>query len=168
MAAPCAEGTPHYRRGREMSEWLTRFKRHYKVQSNEECWPWQSCRSAAGYGRFALNGKQLIASRVAYEIACGPIPDGFCVLHNCDNPSCVNPRHLRLGSHLQNMADRNSRGRARGGSLSGERHPRAKLSDAQRAEVRRLSIGGRLLQKTIGLIFGISQSHVSTIKNTNV
>src|SRR5215217_6716850 len=99
-----------------MSEWHARFQSHYRVGSADECWPWLSSTSAAGYGRFLLDGKARIASRVAYMMAFGD-PGQTHVLHRCDNPACVNPSHLFLGTHKDNMGDRNKKGRSRGGSL---------------------------------------------------
>ena len=65
------------------------------------CWLWTMGVNPAGYGII----DQKLAHRVSYEAFIGPIPKGSCVLHNCDNPPCVNPRHLRLGTQTDNMQD---------------------------------------------------------------
>lgn len=148
-----------------MSEWHKRFHSHYSRGSDEDCWEWKSCRSAAGYGRFMLKGKSRIASRLAYQIRHGYIPDNICVLHQCDNPACVNPSHLWLGSHKENMDDRETKGRANGGSQRGESHPRAKLTLDLAQEIRRLALSNAMPQSAIARQFGISQSQVSEIKN---
>lgn len=145
--------------------WEKRFERHYERLSDEECWTWRSSLSSAGYGRFRLDGKARIASRIAYEIANGPIPAGMCVLHSCDNRACVNPSHLRVGSHQENMDDRNSKGRASGGSLRGDRHPKSKISREQAELIRKIAGEAAVSQKAIASMFGISQSVVSEIKN---
>jgi hypothetical protein len=94
----------------------------------EACWPWTGSRlKGSGYGLIGEGGHRgrvLRANRVAYELANGPIPSGLEVRHACDNPPCVNPKHLVLGTHAQNMADMAKRGRsARWGKVRGEQHP---------------------------------------------
>lgn len=81
-----------------------------------ECWEWQGgCDRVRdltrGYGRFWLNGRMESAHRVAYEEFIGPVPEGQFVLHDCDNPPCVNPVHLYAGTNSDNQADRVRRGR---------------------------------------------------------
>ena len=82
-----------------------------KVKKTQDCWIWTASRTDRGYGSFGLDGKVRRAHRVAYELAVGPIPDGMSILHACDNPPCVNPAHLRVGTQVQNMADELVRGR---------------------------------------------------------
>ena len=74
------------------------------------CWNWKGS-TAKGYGQIKIRGDVLRCHRVAYEIENGPITDEQHVLHSCDNPLCVNPRHLRLGTHQDNMTDKKERGR---------------------------------------------------------
>lgn len=81
----------------------------------DACWPWLASRNRAGYGLFSV-GKRATrdrsnAHRVAWVFANGPIPVGMWVLHKCDNPPCVNPAHLFLGTHEDNYADRHAKGR---------------------------------------------------------
>lgn len=82
--------------------------RHEKM-----CWPWTAS-TAKGYGQIKIAGRPLRAHRVDHEIANGPLAPGEHVLHSCDNPLCCNPAHLRAGTHAENMAEKVSRGRARG------------------------------------------------------
>lgn len=84
------------------------------VQRGDECWTWIGARDANGYGRLSLPGRGTIgAHRVSWELHRGEIPDGLCVLHRCDNPPCVWPEHLFLGTHADNVADRIAKGRSR-------------------------------------------------------
>ena len=71
----------------------------------KDCWEWTGVKNQDGYGRVRVNGKLLSAHRVVYAQLYGPIPEGLNVLHNCDNPGCVNPTHLRLGTQTDNLHD---------------------------------------------------------------
>ncbi len=101
--------------------WLDRF--WAKVdRSGPGCWPWMGAHNPRGYGNFAIGDMTVRASRMAWELSFGPIPDGLWVLHTCDNPPCCNPAHLFLGTHAANMADMKAKGRAPGGNAVGERN----------------------------------------------
>lgn len=71
-----------------------------------DCWEWQSALRGIGYGYLTINKKHISAHRLSYEMTYGKIPDNLYVLHNCDNPKCVNPYHLRLGTPQDNMDDK--------------------------------------------------------------
>jgi hypothetical protein len=75
------------------------------------CWPWTGAVSSKGYGRFNLAGINRTASRIAWSLTNGPVPAGLQVLHTCDNPPCVNPQHLWLGTNADNAADSLAKGR---------------------------------------------------------
>jgi len=87
-----------------------------KVQRGEGCWLWLGGKHKFGYGTFRAGKAVIGAHRYSWQLHSGqPIPEGSFVLHSCDNPPCVNPAHLRLGSPKDNMQDMSTRGRARGG-----------------------------------------------------
>jgi hypothetical protein len=85
-----------------------------------ECWEWTGCRLPKGYGMFTIQGQTVYAHRVAWEIATGLSADTLCVCHRCDNPPCVRPDHLFIGTHRDNALDCKAKGRHRNGVLFGD------------------------------------------------
>lgn len=81
------------------------------TRSNEGCWTWQGSRNESGYGVLLVRGRKLVAHRVSWEVIFGPVPDGMLVLHRCDNPPCVRPDHLFIGTHMDNIQDCIAKGR---------------------------------------------------------
>lgn len=84
-----------------------------KVDKSENCWLWRGSRQTHGYGTFYYQGTMHLSHRISWILTYGEIPTGLCVLHKCDNPPCVNPQHLFLGTHVDNMIDRERKGRGK-------------------------------------------------------
>lgn len=128
------------------------------------CWVWKRSRRHFGYGIIRDRCKVMLAHRLSWEIHNGPIPHGLFVLHKCDNPPCVNPDHLFLGTQADNMADMDSKNRRFVPRLQGEQTGRvAKLTNAQAREVYdRLRRGER--GSSIARRFNVSHCIVSNIK----
>lgn len=138
-----------------------RFWEH--VEKSDGCWNWTATtRGSNGYGQIGeggQGGRNLSAHRVSWEIHNGPIPDGMFVLHRCDNPLCVNPDHLWLGTIAENNADRERKGR--GADRRGEKSTTAKLTTEQVLAIR----SDHRPQRIVAEAYGIRQGHVSRLKN---
>lgn len=104
-----------------------RFAEKFEVDASTGCWNWTAAKIRGGYGHFVIRHKGAVpAHHYAFEQANGPVPDGKIVRHTCHNPGCVNPAHLVLGTHADNMADMKQAGR-RIGRNTGSALPRAAL-----------------------------------------
>lgn len=87
-----------------------RFWAKVDKRGPNECWPWLGAITRYGYGKFSIStGKACTATRVAYQLTLGEIPEGMFILHRCDNPACVNPNHLFIGTANDNMADQRAK-----------------------------------------------------------
>lgn len=127
---------------------------YIEIKSPKECWIWLGARCSDGYGSLALRGKSISAHRFIYIVVFGSIPDGAHVLHKCDNPSCVNPFHLFIGSHKENMIDRDSKGRCK--DNRGMKNGRSKLSNDDIEMIRFLSTGKFGEKEMLARQFGVS------------
>jgi len=90
-----------------------RFWNKVEVGPEADCWPWLGVTNGQGYGIVTRGQKRYVASRMAFTLAVGPIPEGMSVCHRCDNPICCNPAHLFAGTHTDNIRDARDKGRLR-------------------------------------------------------
>ena len=139
-----------------------RFWAKVAVGAEDECWEWQACRNQCGYGMFHHPGGQL-AHRFAYELANGGIDPALLVMHSCDNPPCVNAKHLSQGTVQDNNRDRHQKGRTR----SGVQPPRdsnvhSRFTSTQVNEMVDRYRAGET-QRSIGAAFGARQNVISKI-----
>lgn len=132
------------------------------IRGEDECWMWNGGRMRSGYGTFILHGKHTCAHRIAYWITTLDDADGFVVAHRCDNPPCVNPKHLFKATQSENLADMRRKGRANDVGQPGESHWKAKLTDQQVRDIRTLYKTG-FSQSELGAKFGVGQTHISKI-----
>lgn len=131
-----------------------------KVDKTSEtgCWVWTAYRFHDGYGAIEINGRHAKAHRVSYELNIGPILDGLCVCHKCDNKICVRPDHLFADTQKENVTDMYRKGRD--ADRKGTNNPLAKLTDVQVREMR----SDPRPQRVIAKEFNVSQSLVGLIK----
>lgn len=128
------------------------------VKEPDECWLWLASKSR-GYGRISCAYSTLRAHRVVWELTYGPIPEGMCVLHRCDSKACCNPKHLFLGTRLDNARDMVRKGR----QAIGERNGASKLTVREVLRLRRHYTGGGVTQRELAVSFGIAQPVVGCI-----
>jgi HNH endonuclease len=144
--------------------WANLFWTHVDTNHPSGCWVWDDGRFKSGYGRFYLREQRrvMLAHRLSWELRHGQIPKGLFVCHHCDNPPCVRPDHLFLGTPKDNTADMHSKGRA--GVPRGENHPQAKLKVKQVLMIRDMLSSGVPVKQIAGQ-FGMSERAILDIKN---
>lgn len=126
-----------------------------------DCWIWSAGHSSDGYGKVRWQNRVMRAHRAAWEIFRGAVPDGLFVLHRCDNPPCVNPNHLFLGTQEDNVRDCLRKGRFRRGirppeSQRGEKNNYSKLTVVKVKEIRTLYRQGGCTLRGLGEAYGVS------------
>ena len=132
------------------------------VDKSDGCWLWNGSLNNKGYGEIGgdAGGPNVLAHRASWKIHFGELPNNVGVLHRCDNPRCVNPSHLFLGTQKVNMLDCKAKGR----TTLGERNRHAKLTNENILEIRSMADAG-MLQTEIARLFNISASTISMIVN---
>lgn len=139
-----------------MSTLKQRFEVKFRVTPG--CWLWTGSRFAGGYGGIRDGDRVLRAHRVSYELYRGQIPEGLHVMHRCDNPLCVNPDHLSIGTHQDNMTDMYSKGRRI--AASGLHNGAAKLGE----EGYRRILASNLPSLKLAPLIGVSASRIRQIR----
>lgn len=137
---------------------IERFWSH--VEQGPDCWEWTSARNSAGRGVVTIDGKALMAYRVAWTLSVGPIPEGLFVCHRCDHPWCVRPSHLFVGTQLDNQRDMCAKKRSH--IPIGELNHEAKLTPEQVIEIRaRYADGAR--RSFLARRYGVTYANVEAI-----
>ena len=137
--------------GDEKERLLARFR----VNAKTRCWDWIGAK-AKGYGRLMAYGRMCPAHRLSYELHCEPIPSGMHVLHHCDNPGCIRPEHLFVGTNADNMADKAAKGR----QARGIGHASARLTEADVSAIR--STRG-MSHRKLAERYGVHPGHIGKI-----
>lgn len=138
---------------------INRFRASFQEGAKDECWLWQRSMHVKGYGQIKKTNERLqaYAHRIAFELANGPIPSGKQVCHTCDNPRCVNPKHLFIGTSADNHQDMKRKNR----HLFGSKNGGAVLNEQQVKEI--LALVSIVPQRELGIRYGVSQGTISKI-----
>ncbi len=140
-----------------------RFWNKVCKKDSNDCWVFLGAKNSAGYGQFKFGKLGVtLAHRASWMITHNKIiPCNMCICHTCDNPGCVNPQHLWLGTRAENNQDKANKGRAPSGKMKGENHGRSKITAQQIHRIRR----SKAKQCCLAEEFGISPSAISMIIN---
>ena len=137
------------------------WKKVKKLETGKCCWEWTCGLNQKGYGEFYPNGKSIRAHRFSFQLHHNRlIHDGMCIMHFiCDNRKCVNPAHLREGTHQDNMTDMVNKCRA----AKGEKHHKSKLTEKQVLEIREKYSKGETTCKKLGDEYGVDHTLIGKI-----
>ena len=151
---------------RDIDRFALRFWSKVEILGPDDCWEWIGYRDKKGYGRFSVGGGNVqFAHRISYALSHeGEISDELRCLHVCDNPPCVNSRHLWLGTDADNVKDMDEKGRRwRSPNQYGENAPNVKLTEEEVLEIRKLREIDKLTLKEIAPLFNITWQNVYRI-----
>jgi len=142
---------------------LRNFWARVKIKDKDECWEWQGCKDKKGYGQINLNYKTYRTHRLSYMIKhnLSYISGGMCVLHKCDNPVCVNPDHLWLGTNFDNVQDRHAKGRS--SASKGESSHFHKLNEKTVRKIRQDYKTGNFTTRKLAVKYNTSKSNIGHI-----
>lgn len=133
-----------------------KFFSRVKKLSYSECWVWTGAISMQGYGLVTRDKKHTSSHRIAWELQYGPIPDGMCVCHHCDNRKCCNPNHLFLGTNEDNMRDMYQKNRH-------AKYKERKLTNAQVGNIVRQHTVEKISQRELASIYGVNRTTIARI-----
>lgn len=147
-----------------------KFLEKIDVDKTSHCWTWTAQKDKDGYGTMMVNinhkQKRMRAHRLSWQLYNHKeVPKGLLVLHHCDNPSCVNPDHLFLGTAKDNTQDMVKKGRKGYNNIGGERHPKARLDNEKVIQIRELYATKKYTQKELGKIFKVGGRQIGYIVN---
>jgi len=134
-------------------------------EESDGCWWFVGSKNKHGYGLLVYKNKSYYAHRRSWEAFNGDIQDGLCVLHKCDNPSCVNPDHLFLGTRKDNIIDKVNKGRQ--SSLFGEKNKASKLTEEKVKEIRSKYIPKKYTYKMLSKEFNVSLCTIRDVIKRN-
>ena len=161
-------GNPHVASTKQWPSAKDRLLNLCRKSSETSCWEFVGGHTRKGYGKLWHNGGMKTAHRVAYEILVGPVPEAKFVLHRCDNPSCLNPDHLFIGTHQDNMADMRMKGRgASERRLRGSKSPQSKLNEECVLQIK-LRLAKNEQCSVIAKDFNVDRTLISLIKRGKV
>lgn len=134
-----------------------------KVEKTSGCWLWKASSSTQGYGYFTFSGRTVYAHRWIFAETYGHLLEGLFVCHHCDNPKCVRPEHLFLGTPKTNMDDKHNKGRAI--YMRGAQHPLSKLNESIVWEIRFGNSYEEQTDQQVAQTLGVARSVVTNIRN---
>lgn len=148
---------------KDKQQQLLKERLEKRLIKTNDCWGWTGPKDTNNYGSFRIGNKTFRASRVSWMIYRGPIYDGLCVLHKCDNPICVNPEHLFLGTMKDNSQDMIKKNRQGGQFSKGNIPPISKLNP-QKVKLIRHMINSNISLKEIANIFNVHKDTIYAVK----
>lgn len=146
----------------KLHRWLSSKERFWKrVKKTRYCWIWIGAKNNKGYGQIMVNKRLIAAHRYSYFLQKGSIPKDNHILHKCDNPSCVNPQHLWVGTNNDNVQDRVNKGRE--ADRKGEKNPNAKITYEIATKIRKMYKTRNYKVYILGQMFGVNRNVIGRI-----
>lgn len=142
---------------------IDRFWKYVNVASENDCWIWTGTLDANGYGVYSAKRVLYKAHRVSYFLHHKSIDKNLMCCHSCDNPPCVNPNHLWLGTQGENSLDRHKKGRTRTGHLRGQDNPGAKLTENDVRFIRKNHNHCEFSTRKLAAMFGVCQTKIRQV-----
>ncbi len=140
-----------------------RFFSKFSRKGDDDCWIWTGSRLPKGYGSFSVNRIRKNAHRVSWTIHYGEIPSGMLVCHKCDNPPCVNPYHLFIGTNQDNVNDKMNKGRQRWTTVKGAQHYKAILTEKDVLKIRKMYSTKKYSSFQLAELFQVSRGCIDGV-----